>query len=702
MAEPGASSRATVPTAAPTAPTAPTAVPSPASSSVTSTAAVPRVPGTAPTTAPSASSRRARERTILEAVSRGLVPSGGPFRPGAVDVGVPDLILAMDAEMDSVSRLVVGTLLHLLEVAPVFRGPGRRLSALRADEAEKFLSRAIDQGTMRPMATWLLRLLVEANYVSTPEVREHLGIGDGPMYAVPPVPPPRPPVPTQGYPSVAAGTEVQFDACVVGSGAGGAPAAALLAEAGWKVVVLEEGPPVSRADFRGSAIGRIGRYYRGNGIFFTLGKPLVQISYASSVGGTTVFNSGTCFQPPGSTLERWARESKVPGLAPGPMEPYFARVKRFLQVGPSRADILGGNGEALRKGAEALGVPHHGVIPRPAPGCRGSDECVIGCPTDAKRSMNLSYLPRAVAAGATIYARVRVEGVRPGPGGDRRWTVHGQLLDPATGRPAGRVKVHARHVVLAGGALATPYLLPAVGARASRVHRGRHLRVHPSLDVGGDFPSEVRGWRGVLQSYYVDDHDHGVLLEATFHPRGLLSTSGLTPFTGSRYKEFLERLPHLALIGALIMDESEGRLGPFLAGRPWVFYNMGPEDLKKVGRAIALSGRLLFAGGAERVFVPIHGGLEVRRVEDLDRFEESPPPPDALHMLAFHPLGTARMAGEPELGAVDGTGTIWGAPGLHVSDASMLPGSPSVNPQIAIMAIAERNAEAWIKQGKEA
>lgn len=657
----------------------------------------PRVEGSGGARAGPAASIGARQ--TLQTVARALVPAGGSFGPGAVELGVPDLILAMEDDMDPVSRLVVGALLGAIELAPIYRGPGRRLSHLTPEQAEEFLSHAVSQGTMRPMAAWLLRLLVEANFVSTEAVQAHLGIVHEPMFQDPPVPPPRPPPATTSYPGLAAGTELEVDACVVGSGAGGAPAAALLAEAGWKVAVLEEGPPVSRADFRGSAIGRIGRYYRSNGIFFTLGRPLVQISYASSVGGTTVFNSGSCFAVPAPTLEKWAKASELPGLAPGPMAPYFDRVFKFLQVAPSRPEVVGKNGEVLERGARALGLDHHGIIPRPAPGCRGSDECVIGCPTDAKRSMALSYLPRAVAAGARLFARVRVVGVKAGPGGGRRWRVLGQVLDPATRQPVGRVTVHCRHVVLAGGALHTPYLVPPVGSREARKHLGRHLHVHPSLDVGGELPEEVRGWRGVLQSYYVEDYAHGVLLEATFHPRGLLSTSGLTPFTGARYKSFLPRLSHLALIGALVMDETEGRLGPYLAGRPWVTYNMVPADLAKVGRAIALSGRLLFAAGASRVFVPLDGGREVRRVEELETLESHAPPPESLHLLAFHPLGTARMAGTPELGALDGFGSLWGAPGLHVSDASMLPGSPSVNPQISIMALAERNAEAWVKAG---
>lgn len=639
-------------------------------------------------------------KATLEAASRALIPTGGAFAPGAAELGVVPRILEMSDEMDPTSGGLVRLMLRTLELAPVFDSPGERFSQLSESEAQAFVAKVQTGEGLASTAIWLVRLLAEANYVATPEVHRALDIRRVPMYEDPPVPPARAPVPTSGPAALGPGGTLDVDACVIGSGAGGAPAATVLAEAGWKVAILEEGPAVSRPDFEGSPIRRIGRYYRYNGIYFTLGKPMVQVSFASSVGGTTVFNSGSCFRPPEPTLRKWAKECHLPSVLPEALGPDLVRVLRFLQVAEPRADILGKNAEVTRRGAERLSPPlRHGVIQRPAPGCRGSDECVLGCPTDSKRSMALSYLPRAVAAGAKVYSRVRVERIRPGRDASHRWTVQGRWMDPATRELGATMTVRCRHVVVAAGALHTPYLLPPVGDRRARAHRGRHLRLHPSFDVAGDFPEEIRGWRGVLQSYFVDDYDHGVLLEATFQPRGMLSTAGLTPFSGARYKEFFPRLPHLAIIGGLVMDETEGRLGPFLFGRPWAFYDMIPSDLEKVGRGLALAGRVFFEAGATRVFLPLHGGMEVKSASDLDRFEKEALPANALHLLAFHPLGTARMAGEPDLGALDPTGTVWGAPGLHVSDASMLPGSPSVNPQVSIIALAERNAAAWVKQG---
>ena len=85
-------------------------------------------------------------------------------------------------------------------------------------------------------------------------------------------------------------------------------------------------------------------------------------------------------------------------------------------------------------------------------------------------------------------------------------------------RPLGRDwQVRAKTVISAGGAFGTPELLLRSGIRHPAL--GRNLHVHPAAWIGARYEEEVRGWEGVMQSYYVDQwQPEGILLEATFTP----------------------------------------------------------------------------------------------------------------------------------------------------------------------------------------
>jgi choline dehydrogenase-like flavoprotein len=63
-----------------------------------------------------------------------------------------------------------------------------------------------------------------------------------------------------------------------------------------------------------------------------------------------------------------------------------------------------------------------------------------------------------------------------------------------------------------------------------------------------------------------------------------------------------------------------------------------------------------------------------------------------LMLMAFHPLGTARAGASPREAVVDGDLRVHGTENVHVSDASAVPSSLGVNPQITIMALATRLA----------
>jgi len=190
-------------------------------------------------------------------------------------------------------------------------------------------------------------------------------------------------------------------AVVVGTGAGGAVAGAMLAEAGVDTVMLEWGRQHAAAEHR-NVVDSMARMYVEFGGTMAFGRPPVLIPVGRAVGGTTLVNSATCFRTPADKVAAWGG----PGYAE--LEPLFEEVERRINVVVLDEELLGANGRVLKRGGDALGVAvkplKHNVRD-----CKGRGQCAFGCPGGAKRSMDLTFVPDAVAAGARLLPRHKVE-----------------------------------------------------------------------------------------------------------------------------------------------------------------------------------------------------------------------------------------------------------------------------------------------------
>jgi choline dehydrogenase-like flavoprotein len=482
--------------------------------------------------------------------------------------------------------------------------------------------------------------------------------------------------------------ELQADVCVIGTGAGGAVAAAELAEAGLDVVALEEGAHHRLADFGGPPLQMMRRLYRDDGLTATVGAPSIVVPVGRCIGGTTVINAGTCFRTPDAVLHAWRAEAGAAALGPDAMRPYFDAVESFLGVAPVPDDLLGPNGATVARGVRALGWSG-GPIRRNAPGCRGRGLCIFGCPENAKQSMNISYVPRAAAAGARFVARCRAERVRLDHGEVRE--VLGRIVDPH-GRARGWVRVACRAAAVACGTLFTPLLLRRsdVADRSGQV--GRNLRLHPATRIVGLFPERIESWRGVLQGFYVDQfHDDGIMLETvSVHP-GVLAAA--LPGFGRAAQEVMTRFAHMAVLGVMVHDDSRGQVRGAPGGLLLATYRLGRDDISRLQRGVAAGARIMFAAGAQEVLTGIFGHETLRGEPDVRALEESTRVRARdLELMSLHPMGTARLGADPDAAVVDEDLAVHGAEGLCVMDASVFPTSLGVNPQISIMALTTRAA----------
>jgi choline dehydrogenase-like flavoprotein len=442
------------------------------------------------------------------------------------------------------------------------------------------------------------------------------------------------------------------------------------------VLIVEEGRRHAVEEFRtGHPLDRFASLYREGGTTTTLGRPPILLPIGRGVGGTTLVNSGTCYRPPLKVLEHW-RDAAGLGIAdPDAIAPYLDDVWGTLQVAPVPMDVMGRNGEIVLAGAEKLGM-QAAPITRNAPGCDGCCQCAIGCPRNAKFGVHLNALPQACAAGARIVSDARVE---------RVLTENGRARGIVASRPDGsRLTIEAPRVLVAAGTTETPPLLRRSGlARHPQV--GRNMAVHPAISVAGRFDEPVVAWHVVLQSAAIHElhESHGILAEATSTPPGLGSMT--LPGYGRELLTELAGAQHLATLGAMIADESVGRvLG---RNRAFLRYDLTKRDGGRLVEAIRLTGQVLLAAGANELLTGIPGSTRVRSETELDEALSGLDPRD-LHVAAFHPVGTVGAGADGSRYPLHPDGRLRGTEGVWVADGSVLPTCPEVNPQVTIMALA--------------
>jgi choline dehydrogenase-like flavoprotein len=486
-------------------------------------------------------------------------------------------------------------------------------------------------------------------------------------------------------------SEFSCEVCVIGSGAGGGTAAAVLATAGKDVIVLEAGGYFDDADFNGAELAGFQNLYAEGG-FSSTANQSVGFLAGECLGGGTVVNYTTSFRTPDDVRAEWS----AAGV------PWFTsdEYTRSLDAVCSRLHVnLDHNRISLReqvldRGLRVLGW-HVDAMPRNVIGCDQGivcGYCGYGCALGAKQSAAKTWLVDAQRHGARLIVQTRAQRIRIEAGaatGVEARTKEGRLLD-----------IRCKAVVVACGAIHTPALLLRSGLRNE--HIGRHLHLHPVSNVCGVFPEEIRPWEGTMQAIYSDEHrfltgNYGVKYETTALQPSI--AVAVLPWRDSvHYRSLLEKLPHISAIGVLLRDRDGGRVAIDPEGHPVSRYALSAFDRAHFRQGFINAARILEAAGATQIFsphakwssyAPSRGGSLASFTAAMDSAGWDS---GRLALFSFHMQGTARLGGSPKVSATNPAGETWEARNLYVMDGSSFPSASGVNPMISIEAIAHHNA----------
>lgn len=569
---------------------------------------------------------------------------------------------------------------------PHWKAIGYRVDKRRTEQADDAAakspspSRPLDSGVVETRAlndTTLLRSLADRGLAVSSDARHH---------------------------------RVQCDAVIVGSGCGGGVAAAMLASAGLKVVVLEKGDYFTAEDYSSVEGPSMERLFEKGGIFCT-SNVTTMVFTGSTVGGGSAVNWSASIRTPGTVLQEWSQEHGLPVFGSDGYVQAMDAVCARLAVTDACLEE-GFQNKVVRRGCEALGLPVD-AVPRNSSAGHYCGSCNFGCPTGDKRGTDTTWLVDAVEHGAVILTgckadRFILESNTADTGGKdnarRSKKCVGLVATCMSNGITKKLRIEARVSVSACGALMTPPLLRNSGLRNR--HIGRNLHLHPVSMAWGYFSDNKLPTSG--QTIITGKSYEGGIITSMHRitDRTIVETPALSPGafaamvpweSGRDMKERMRRYARTAHAFALVRDRGAG----FVDCEGRLRFTPSRDDTDELRNGLRRVLRILVAAGAAEVGTHRSDGLRLRckgvRDEDLEAFldevtiEKGPMHSTTDKWALFssaHQMGSCRMGSSPREGAVDGSGESWEAEGLYVCDGSLLPTAVGVNPMITIQSVA--------------
>jgi len=494
----------------------------------------------------------------------------------------------------------------------------------------------------------------------------------------------------------------QADAIVVGTGAGGGMAILELARAGLEVIAVEEGGYHTPADFNQREDEMISLLFQDQGAR-TTADFAIRVLMGKGVGGSTIHNTNLCKRTPAEILDLWARKHHVDGLSQEDLAPTFDSVERDLSVREIPVEQRNVNNQILARGIAALGF-RGGPLRHNREGCRESGFCELGCSYDAKQNVTKVLLPQAFAAPGktTVLSDVRALRVEHELG---RVTGIAGIATDADGKPRGQVQLRAKVVVLAASAVGSAALALRSGMPDPHGLQGRGLRLHPGAAIAGFFDERVDGAYGIPQSYectefldFAPESERRVWITTAFaHPIGAAATM---PGFGAGHMTLMRRYANMAVLTAMVHDDTEGRVTVKADGAPRLEYDLSRADRKQLVLGLRSAARILLAAGAREVLLGSVPPVRVSKIADIGRIDDGVVGPHLLPLLSVHPLGTMKMGDDVRTAVVDSKGEHHLVRGLFVLDGSLFPTSIGVPPQISIYAFARHLARHAVERAR--
>ncbi len=457
------------------------------------------------------------------------------------------------------------------------------------------------------------------------------------------------------------------DFIIIGSGTSGCVMAYYLTKAGFDCLLLEAGKEFNAQTFPNNEMDYNSLMFWNGGMDVSLDAKLVFLR-AKCVGGGSVVNQCLLDRFDEIALGPWREASGIEFFTEQDLAPHYDEIESHINLQYIPKEHWNRNAQLFVEGFEKLGYQW-------APLRRGQTDCAIeqgndciiclgGCPRNSKQSMLVTFLPKAREQGLVVETQVEVSKIKD----------EGEIIKIFAKKNGHDLEYQAKHCVIAGGALGTTKIMLTSGFKKELPAVGEGFFCHPQIMNFAVFDEPVDAHKGAFQAVKSDDkgmRERGFKLENVFaSPIGMAM---LYRGFGKKHQEWMKKYRYLACIEVAVRDVGRGSMKLDKHGRLMINKKLSKEDRARARRGINTVHEIFKSVGAKEIYT-------------------------SSFWFGLHLMGGCAMGTDPKRSVVNENFQVRGHPNIFISDSSIFPAAPGLNPALSIMALTHKASQSIIKQ----